>query len=193
MKPCSGVSLIEKTDAPRAYRLPAREGFAAAAFGFRAASILVPVTMVAWMLVVMMAMTMVIMIMRMAVIVAMMIMACMRRVGPAFRIERRLDRREPCAERGEHRLERGIAPQPDPVRQHLDRDVPVAEMPGEPREMRQVVAADFGERFGFDHDFNQVAAVELERIAHAQCHGLGSISPIGVPFTPVRCAVCSRR
>ena len=48
------------------------EGIAAAAFGFRAASILVPVTMVAWMLVVMMVMTMVIMIMRMAVTVAMM-------------------------------------------------------------------------------------------------------------------------
>ena len=55
--------------------------------------------------------------------------------------------------------------------------MPVAEMPGEPGEMRQVVGADFGQRLGFDDDFDQVAAVELERIAHAQCHGFGKHQP----------------
>ena len=36
----------------------------------------------------------------------------------------------------------------EPVRQHLDRHMPVAEMPGEPGEMREIVAADFGQRSG---------------------------------------------
>src|SRR5262245_14160450 len=84
-------------------------------------------------------MVMMTMIMRMVVavtmVMVMVLVAARSGVGAAFRIERRLDRREPCAERAKHRLERGVAPQAQAIGQDLHRHVPIAEMPGEPRQM----------------------------------------------------------
>ena len=91
----------------------------------------------------------IVMVVMIAMVMAMMIVVMMlvrRRIGAAFRIERCLDRGEPCAERRQHRFERAVALQSQPVGEHLNRHVPVTEMPGEPRQMRQVVAAHLDQR-----------------------------------------------
>lgn len=119
------------------------------------------------MLVVVMA---VIMIVR--VIMIMPVMSMMR-VGPAFRIERRFNRREPRSPALQHRLERGVRPHPQAIGEDLHRHMPVAKMPSKARQMRQVIAADLDERLGLDHHVDDAAIVELERVPVTQEDGLG--------------------
>jgi hypothetical protein len=118
-----------------------------------------------------MIMTVTVVVMRVTMI--MVIVRGLRRIGAAFRIERSIDRGQPRTELAEHRLQRGVSAHAQAIVEHLHRRVAVAEMPGQPGEMCQVVAADLDQRLGLDHHIDQAAVVQLERIAHAQHHRLG--------------------
>ena len=96
-------------------------------------------------------------------------------IGAAFRLERRLDRDDLGAEALQQCLDRRIAPQPQPALQHLHRHMAVAEMPGEPRQRRQIGGARLDQRLGLRHHLDQPAVVEHQRIVGAQPHRLGEI------------------
>ena len=96
-------------------------------------------------------------------------------VGAPFGVERRLDRRQTRTETIQHRLDGGVTAQPQAVGKHLDRNVPVAEMPGEPRQRIDVRGPHLDQRLGLGHDLDQAAVVEHQSIAHAQHHGLRQI------------------
>ena len=128
------------------------------------------VVITAMVMVVIMIVVMVVVAMIMAVIM-MMIMARVR--ARAVRLERRGERRELRRDAGEQRLDLGIGPHPQPVGEDLHRHMPVAEMPGEPRKMREVAAANFDKRFGLDHDVDKATVIKLQRVAVAHQNGLG--------------------
>jgi hypothetical protein len=92
-------------------------------------------------------------------------------ISAALGIERRFDRRQARAETDEQRFDRGIAPQPQPVRQDLHRHMAVAEMPGELGEVHEVAAAHLDQGLGLDHHLDEAAVFEFERVAHAQRDG----------------------
>src|SRR5438477_12618741 len=109
------------------------------------------------------------------VIMMMIAIAMPDHVGAAFRVERRLDRGNPCAEILQQRLDAVLPAHPQPIRQDLDRDVAVAEMPGQPRERSEIRGARFQQRLGLGDDLDQTSVVELDRVAHAQRDRLGEI------------------
>ena len=127
----------------------------------------------------------------MSVIVPRVVMTClavpfMRRngIGAAFRLKRRFDHDQFCAERRKQALDRAIAPRAHTVGQHLHRHVTVAEMPGEPRQAGYVRHADLDQRFRRRHDFHQVAIVENKNIVGAQQHRLMQIDVDDTTFGP---------
>jgi hypothetical protein len=119
---------------------------------------------------------MVVMIMVVVVIVLMRV-AVRWRVGAPLRVERRLDRGHSGAQSVEHCFERPIAPDAQPVRKHLHGHVTIAKVPGEPRQMDQILATNFPQRLRLDDDFDQASVVEFERVARAQHHRLGKHEP----------------
>jgi hypothetical protein len=129
--------------------------------------VIVPVT------VMVVAVVMIVMAMTMAVIVA------GRRhageVGAAFRIEGRGHRRHPGAEALQHILDHVVAAQAQPVRQDLDIEVPVAEMPGEAGKFRGVLRLHLGQGFGFGHDLDDAAVFQDDPVIHAQRDDVGEV------------------
>ena len=114
----------------------------------------------------------------MVVIVVMVIVVMIARrrgVGAALRLERRVDGGDLRAEAFQQRLDRRIALEPQPALQHLHRHMAVAEMPGEPRQRRQIGGARLDQRLGLGHHLDQPAVVEHQRIVGAQPHRLGEI------------------
>ena len=95
------------------------------------------------------------------------------RISAAFGIERRFNRCQPRAQTLQHRLERAVRPHAQAVGKNLHRHVPVAEVPGNPRQMRQVVAANLDQRLRLDHHVDDAAVVEFERVPVAQENRLG--------------------
>jgi hypothetical protein len=89
-------------------------------------------------------------------------------VRAAFRLERRFDRHRLGAERDQQRLGRRFTAHAQRPAPDLGRDVPVAQMPSEPRQRRQVGRADFQYRLGRRHDFNETAIVQHQRVVGAQ-------------------------
>ena len=89
-------------------------------------------------------------------------------IDAAFRIERRLDGERAPAERLGHRLDHRIAANAQPLADDLHRQLPMTEMPGDSRHMRQIIAANLGQRLGRRHHFDQPAVVQHQGIAAAQ-------------------------
>ena len=89
-------------------------------------------------------------------------------IDAAFRIEWRLDGERAPAERLGHRLDHRIAANAQPLADDLHRQLPMTEMPGDSRHMRQIVAANLGQRLGRRHHFDQPAVVQHQSIAAAQ-------------------------
>jgi hypothetical protein len=96
-------------------------------------------------------------------------------ISSALRLERRVDGRDLGAETLQQRLDGGIALDPQPALQHLDRHMPVAEVPGKPRQARQIGRTRLDQRLGLGHDLNEPAGVEFQRIVGAKPHRLGKI------------------
>ena len=109
------------------------------------------------------------------VVMVMVVIARRRGIGAALRLERRFDGDDLRAEALQQRLDRRIALEPQPALQHLHRHMTVAEMPGEPRQRRQIGGARLDQRLGLRHDLDQPAVVEHQRVVGAQPHRLGEI------------------
>ena len=137
----------------------------------------------------MLVMTMVIMSMIIVVMMAIMIMRRMsvRRVivvmafrdltmaaagiGAAFGIERRLDLDDARAKPLHHRLDDVIAPDTQTLGHDLCRQMPIAEVPGDPDQMMRVAAANLDQGLRRRDDFDQTSIVEHQRVAAAQRDG----------------------
>ena len=132
-------------------------------------------------MIVVMVMTMIVMVVIVTMIMVVVIVAVVmivrrgRLVGAALRLERRLDGRDLRAEALQQRLDRRIALEPELALHDLHRHVTVAEMPGEPRQRRQVGRARLDQRLGLGHHLDQPAVVEHQRVVGAKPHRLGEI------------------
>ena len=115
------------------------------------------------------------MIMRMIVMVVVMMIVRLRVVSSAFGLERRVDRDHLGAERRKQLFNRRIALHPQPLLQDLHRHMPVAEMPGEPRQRRKVGGAGLDQRLGLSDDLDQRAVIEHQRVIGAKPHVFGEI------------------
>jgi hypothetical protein len=120
-----------------------------------------------------MVMVVVVMIVIMKVVAVMLVMA--GDVGAAFRVERRLDLEDTDAKALHHLLDHVIAANPQMSAGNLDRQVSVAEMPGDPHQLPRVGAANLDQRFWRSNNFNQSTIFEHERVTAAQRDGLRQI------------------
>src|SRR5688572_6433798 len=104
----------------------------------------------------------VVMVMAVAVFMAMMVMVVMmvvmivmvirrRGIGAALGLERRLDGDHLGAEACQQFLDCRVALEPELALEHLHRDMPVTEMPGEPRQRRKIGGARLDQRLGLGH------------------------------------------
>lgn len=123
-------------------------------------------------LVVMVSMIMVVMTVIMAVIVMPMLRLG---IGPAFGIKSRLDRANLTAEPLHHRLDHMVGPNAQPLPRDLNREVPVAKMPGKAQQMLRARRTDFDEFLGRPHHLDDATIFKLERVARAQCNGFRQI------------------
>lgn len=116
-------------------------------------------------------MVMVIMVVRtviMMMIVAMMMRMHRLRIGPALGVESGLDSPDLPAEALHHRLDHVVAADAQLLPRDLNRQMPVAEMPGEAQQMLRAFRADLGQRLARAQDFHQAPILELQRVARAQ-------------------------
>jgi hypothetical protein len=135
------------------------------------------------MLVMVMVITGVMVIVAMIVVVMMTVIMIMRRmrmrgrlagmgvaagIGAAFGIERRLDLDDARAQPRHHRLDDVVAPDPQALWHDLRRQMPVAEMPGDPDQMQGIGAPDFDQRLRCCNHLDQPAILQHQRIAAAQ-------------------------
>ena len=94
------------------------------------------------------------------------------RIGARFRIERSLDDTHWRSKFAQQRLQGGIRPQADAIRQDLHRHVAVAERPRDASKLRGVVHPCFDQRLRLGDDLDQITGFEHQRIAAAQDRGL---------------------
>jgi hypothetical protein len=106
----------------------------------------------------------------MAVVVIVPMMVIVRGVIAALGFEWRLDGGDFRSGRLEDGFEFGIAAQAQTILHYLNRDVAVAEMPGEPRERHRILDAHFEQRLGFRHHLDRRAIIEQQRVVGAQAN-----------------------
>ena len=92
-------------------------------------------------------------------------------IGAAFRIERRVDGDDARAEALHHLLDHMIAPDAQALADDLCRQVPIAEMPGDPHQMIRIAAANLDKRLRRGDHFDEAAVFQHQRIAAAQRDG----------------------
>jgi len=110
------------------------------------------------------------------VIVTMMIVTVARLiVGAMLRIERRFERREPCAEPAQHILDHMITTDAQPIPDDLYVDVTIADMPGEPRQLMHIRRRNLDQPLGTANNPHDSAIVEHKAIAIVQSSGLRQI------------------
>ena len=140
------------------------------------AAMLIMMVMVMRMIVAGVAMT-VVMVMAMRVIVTGVAMTAIVRgmrggIGAAFGIERRLDLDDAGAQPFHHVLDDVIAADAQVAARDLRRQMPVAEMPGDPYQMRRIGASDLQQRLGRCDHFDQPAVFQHQRVAAAKRDGI---------------------
>jgi hypothetical protein len=100
-------------------------------------------------------------------------------VRALLRIKRRVDRSEPSAEPPQHVLDHMIAANTQPVADDLHLDMPIADVPGQPRQHMAVGGGDFDQRLRAADDPHDAAIVEHKTVAVAQSDDLGQIEQKG--------------
>jgi hypothetical protein len=100
-------------------------------------------------------------------------------VRALLRIKRRVEGSQQSAEPPQHVLDHMIAPNTQPVADDLHLDVPVANVPGEPRQRMAVRGGDFDQRLRAANDPHDAAIVEHKTVAVAQSDDLGQIEQKG--------------
>jgi len=93
-------------------------------------------------------------------------------IGAAFGIERRLDLDDTGAQPFHHVLDDVIATDAQAAARDLRRQMPVAEMPGDPHQMRRIGAPDLQQRLGRRDHFDQPAVFQHQRVAAAKRDGI---------------------
>ena len=81
-------------------------------------------------------------------------------IGAAFGIERRLERDHAGAKTRDHRLDHGIAADPQRLRHDFGRQMAVAEVPGDAGQGQRVGGPDLRQRFGLGDHFHQAPVLE---------------------------------
>ncbi len=92
-------------------------------------------------------------------------------IGAAFRIERRLDRRDDGAEPFQHCLDDMVAADAQPVAEQFGRQMPIAEMPGDTHEMRRIARRHLGEGLRRRLDLDDAAILQHQPVAMAERDG----------------------
>ena len=96
-------------------------------------------------------------------------------IGADFRVERRLAPGDPAAEPRHHRGDDMIGADAQPLAGDLQRQMPVAEMPGDAQQARGLSAVDLDDRLGGGAHPDIAAVVELEPVAFGQMLGARQI------------------
>jgi len=107
------------------------------------------------------------------IVMPMVVVAVRRlRIGAAFRIERCLDLDDAGAEAFHHGLDHMVPADAQALGHDLRRQMPVAEMPGEPHQMMRIGGADLQQRLGRRHHLDEPAVLEHQGVATAQGGGV---------------------
>lgn len=93
-------------------------------------------------------------------------------VSAALGIERRLDLDHASAEAFDHVGDDMVTADTQGLGHDLGRQMPIAEMPGEPHQMVRIGGADLQQRLGGSDHLDEAAILEHERIATAQGDGV---------------------
>lgn len=134
-----------------------------------AAPFAVPMTVL---MTVLMGMVMIVaMIMMMMIVVIVMMVLCLE-IGAALGVEGRLDRADLAAEARYHLLDHVVAADAQARTHDLHRQVAVAEVPGELKQVIRTLGADLAERFGRADHLDEAPVLQLHRVAGAQGYGL---------------------
>jgi len=100
-------------------------------------------------------------------------------VRALLRIKRRIEGSQQSAEPPQHVLDHMIAANTQPIAHDLHLDVPVADVPGEPRQRMAVGGGDFDQRLRAGDDPHDAAIVEHKTVAVAQGDDLRQIEQKG--------------
>ena len=104
----------------------------------------------------------------MAVVVGLRSAAFALHIGPAFGIERRLERNHPSPKPRRHRLDHRIAADAQRFRQHFGQEMAVAKVPSDASHRQGVGGPDLRQRFGFSQHLDHASIFEPQPIAAAQ-------------------------
>ncbi len=100
-------------------------------------------------------------------------------IGPALRIEGRLDGHHPRAEPAHHVLDHVIAADPEAIAHDLRRQMPVPEVPGDANHVVGIAGADLRQRFGGGDHQHDAAVLQLQAGIRDERHGLGEVEQEG--------------
>lgn len=123
------------------------------------------------MTVIMMTMIMVIV----AVVIVAVVTVAAAGIGPPLRIERCLDMDDAGAEPFHHGLDHMVVADAQATPGDLRRQMPIAEMPRHPHQLRGVDGTDFEEMLRRGHHLHQPPVIKHQRVAPAQGDGLRQI------------------
>lgn len=112
----------------------------------------------------------------MAVIVIMMVMMMARAgIGPGLRVEWCVDGIDMAAEPFDHVGDDVVGADADSLAQQLHRQMPVAEMPGDPHQRAFVMRMNFQQRLGPRHHADHAAVRKRETVPVAQTNRLRQV------------------
>jgi hypothetical protein len=103
------------------------------------------------------------------------------RVSPALGVERRPPALDPRAQALDHGHDDVVVADAQPVGQDLHRQVPVAQVPGDPDHGFGALARDVGDRLGRGVNRHGPPVVEEQAVAVVQGPGLGQLEQEGEP------------
>lgn len=133
--------------------------------------------------------------MRMAVIVVPAIMG-MATIGTALRLEWRIHMTHLRTEPGQHRLNHMIGPDMDNAITYFSRQMPIAEMPGDPRQLMGIAATNFGQLFRCRRYTQPSPIIEAQPVAIRHRHSFRQIEQNILAFIrreaetpPVTCVI----
>jgi hypothetical protein len=120
--------------------------------------------------IVMMIMRVVVMVMIMTMMMIVRVVVMSRGIGAALGVERRFNGDDLRAKPVRHLFDDMVAADAQRAAGQFDRQMTIAEMPGDARERHSVLAPDFGKRLRRGDDFDNAPVLEREPVAGAQHH-----------------------
>ena len=102
-------------------------------------------------------------------------------VRAGFGVEGRLQASNPSAEPHYHLSDDVIRPDPESRTGDLQRQVPIAEVPGNAQQVCRFGSLDFEDRLGGGADAQVITAVEFEAVAVEQVMHPRQVEEIGLP------------